>query len=1410
MKFKDVQKMLLMLVMVVSLSLPSLSITHYVQAAEAETHGLKGDYYTSSGSPSFNFGTLKATTVDANLDFSSLETALKLMTGQSDNVNVRWTGSIVPAYSENYTFSIIGDNGFRLWVNNQLVLDHWVNDWDKEQTGTPIALVAGQKVDFKLEYFEATGGSNLHVRWSSPSLAKQAIPTDALFTPAGYKSAGRISEDGTKAEINFDNALSAPPLGGFGTHLKVDVAGTNWPIASAALQTGNSSVLVLTFENPIYSKDVSQVGISYDGNGTLQQGDGSAIGAFSKFLKNDSTYQIMTPWAEQLDPANVLPEYPRPQLARAQWMNLNGEWEFQAAKASDAIPTSQTLKEKILVPFAAESILSGIHRTESLMWYKRSFTIPDSWSGQRVKLNFGAVDYLATVYVNGQLVGSHKGGFTAFSLDITDQLKTGPNELIVKVLDNTDSGEDQAVGKQTVKKLGGIWYTSSSGIWQTVWMEPVAPAHIDKLDMVPDITNQVLKLKVAASGVQGETVKATASINGQVVGTATGTPGTDIAIPVPNARLWSPDDPFLYELKVSLNNGSQSVDQVDSYFGMREIKTGLVDGVMRTLLNGKPVFMMGPLDQGYYPDGIYTAPTEEALQFDLATIKRIGMNTVRKHIKIEPARWYYWADKMGLLVWQDMPSLEDRQGNKGSDISQAAKTQWLKEYKEMVDQLQSTPSIVTWTVFNEGWGEFDQGGQLSKDAVNLVKSWDSTRLINGSSGWWDTGVGDLNDAHSYPAPASPAPSANRASVIGEYGGLGLHVTGHEWTPLTFSYQLMSSKQEITDKYIGFIDSLKQQKANGLNAAIYTQITDVEYEINGLLTYDRKVEKLDFDRIAKAHRELIGTANKADLLAQLALEESFLGAIQIGSQPGAYPQAAVDQFTTTLNAAKAVNQDVNATVGQIQGALNSLVAAHQQILSTVHAPIPNGFTTDSFDSTTLAPAWTIFRPDSSKWSLTANPGSLRLQSLAGDMFGNSNASKNVFLQNAPVGDFVITTKITGSVNKNYEQGGLLVWQDEDNYVRIGHVWDTTGATGKNLESAFEKNAVYTKASNVAKHPGTDSVYLMIAKVGNVYTTSFWNGTAWQQAADPMTVNLSNVKVGFYAMSATDGTSIPVDVDYFAVGGPALNEPSFTWTGPAVVSSGQPFNATLSLDSVTEAVYAEDLTVTYDPTQLEFVSVEELHAGVTVVDKAVTPGKVRLIIANIGVADVNGAMLQLNWQAKSLTSTANATVLLSSAVLANGVGQEKTLDQASLAVQITGLVNKAVLNDLILQAQSKHDVALEGSYAGQYPNGSKAVLQTAIDGAKAVAVDASASTEQVTQAVNALQSALNAFLASVHTATPGDVNTDGKFSVGELAQVAAAYGKTSADLDWEQYKQMDVNGDHIVDIEDLAAVAQLILQ
>ena len=352
------------------------------------------------------------------------------------------------------------------------------------------------------------------MRWSSPSVPKSAIPTDAFTPPSGYSYGGRVAVDGATAEVKLDKPLQSLPEG-FVNHLKVNVMGSDWPIASAALKQGDSSTIVVTFQYPVYSKDVWLVKASYDGQSGLEDQDGRVVQAFDKMLKNDSTYQITTPWASQVDKEHVLPEYPRPQLVRDKWQNLNGEWQFQSAKVGEAIPTGQTLKEKIVVPFAAESVLSGIKRVENLMWYKRSFTVPSDWNGQRVMLNFGASDYLTTVYVNGAKVGEHKGGYTSFSFDITDQLKAGDNELIVHVLDNTDNGEDQAVGKQTVKKLGGIWYTSVSGIWQTVWMEPVAQAHIEKLDMTPDLTNQKLKLTVPAGAANNLTVEAIAMKDGQ-------------------------------------------------------------------------------------------------------------------------------------------------------------------------------------------------------------------------------------------------------------------------------------------------------------------------------------------------------------------------------------------------------------------------------------------------------------------------------------------------------------------------------------------------------------------------------------------------------------------------------------------------------------------------------------------------------------------------------------------------------------------------------------------------------------------------------------------------------------------------------------------------------------------------------
>ncbi|CAM4243755.1 regulation of enolase protein 1 (concanavalin A-like superfamily) [Paenibacillus endophyticus] len=1487
--------MIVALSMLFTLLSSALSFTPRAAAAEEasapEYHGLKVEYCLAGGPPDFSFGTFKGTGYDPNLDISNLEPSIKMYTGQENRVGIRWTGFIEPAYNENYTFYITGDNGFRLWIDNKLTIDHWAADWDKEQTSLPVALTAGQKYSIKLELFEDNGGSNVHMRWSSPSVAKEPVPTEAFYLPDGFAPGGTVLEDGLHAELPFPEALK-PLTPEFLNHLRVSISTGNIAIASAALKEGDDKVIAVTFKDPLYSKDVGNVKVSYDGLGGLTTQAGSAIPGFDKPMLNGSKYQIMSPWADDVDKENVLPEYPRPQLARDEWINLNGEWEFEAAKKGEAIPSGKTLKEKILVPFAAEAKLSGINRVEDLMWYKRSFTIPDNWDGQRVKLHFGAVDYLATVYVNGQLAGSHKGGFTSFSFDITDYLAPGDNELIVNVLDETDMGADQAVGKQTVKKLGGIWYTSVSGIWQTVWLEPVAEAHIDKLDMATDIHDGVLKLTAAGSGIQGETVEAVVLTNGEVVGSATGAIGSEIKVAVPNARLWSPDDPFLYDLKVYVKDGGQTIDEVTSYFGMREIKLGKVDGITRPLLNGEFVFQMGPLDQGYWPDGIYTAPTDEALKFDIEAVKRVGMNTIRKHIKVEPARWYYWADKLGVLVWQDMPSLEDRQGNKGADITQATKTQWFKEYKEMVDQLRSVTSIIIWTVFNEGWGQFDQGGQQTRDATAYVKSLDSTRLVNSTSGWWDAGAGDLLDVHRYPDPGAPNPSDTRAAVLGEYGGLGLHVPGHEWSPLVFSYQLMNSKEQLTSTYVNYVNRLKAMKETGLSAAIYTQITDVEYEINGLLSYDRKVEKIDFNRIATAHRELIGTATKVDLLAELEVSETFLGKAKPGTGAGEYKQASIDVFAALVEAAKETVQDEQAGQAAIQQSLKALQTGRAQFFTEVNAPIPAGSAVDGFDAAALDSAWKILRADNTKWSLTSKPGFLSLATSTGETFQNTNTLPNIFLQDAPAGDFTITTKIDAAVRKNFQQAGLLLWQNDDNYVKLGHVWDTEGATGKSIETAYEKNAVYTKAANMAKHPGYDTSYLQLRKIGNIVSTFYWDGTAWKPAADPVTVSLSNLKIGFYGLSAGDQTSVQANFDYFSAGPvtnadkaalqaavaaaeallasavvgtdpgqypqsakdafaaavaaakataanqgaaqaevdaaigalvqaqaiftasviPVTANAAATISGVSQVRAGQTFDLLIGNTGITaenaQTLYAQMLTVSFDPAKVAFVEAASLHAGFGVLEqKTIEPGKVRIIAAGQGNGlAANSQWLKLSFLAAASGASGSAQITVSGVEAANGEGDELIIEGASHAIQISAQVDLSGLNQAIAAAETIYEGAQVGTQPGQYPHVAKAALGAAISKAKAVAVNPNATELQVAAAITELGAAVSAFQASVLS---GDINNDQKITIGDLGILASAYGKTNADPNWLQFKKSDLNADGKIDIEDIAMLARWIL-
>jgi hypothetical protein len=546
---------------------------------------------------------------------------------------------------------------------------------------------------------------------------------------------------------------------------------------------------------------------------------------------------LMTRFAAQVNPKAPLPEYPRPQLVRSQWQNLNGIWQYQSGNEGDATPTGQKLSGEICVPFPVESALSGVMEHHDRLWYRRTFSVPKAWKGQQLKLNFGAVDYEAQVFVNGKSVGVHRGGYESFSYDIAPFLKgDGPQELIVRVFDPTEAG-GQPRGKQTTKP-GGIMYTPTTGIWQTVWLEPVAKTSIQNLHMVPDIDAGVVRMTVNATGASPHAVAFVQIKDGnRVIKKTLLVPGMETAIPVPNAKLWSPDSPFLYNVDVALKQGRSESDRVSSYFGMRKISVGKVGGVPKLLLNNKFTFQIGPLDQGFWPDGLYTAPTDAALRFDLEATKKLGFNMTRKHIKVEPARWYYHADKLGMLVWQDMPS-PNSYTDRPAPLDKAA---YDRQLVNTIKTHWNSPAIVMWVVFNEGQGRHD-----TARIVNMAKKLDPSRLVDRDSGGAndpDTGdgrVGDVDDIHSYPPPASPRPSSVEALVCGEYGGIGYVIQNHRWKQQdNWGYTSINSPPELEGLYgefAGLVKDLRDQK--GLSAAVYTQITDVEVESNGLLTYDR--------------------------------------------------------------------------------------------------------------------------------------------------------------------------------------------------------------------------------------------------------------------------------------------------------------------------------------------------------------------------------------------------------------------------------------------------------------------------------------------------------------------------------------------------------------------------------------------
>ena len=580
---------------------------------------------------------------------------------------------------------------------------------------------------------------------------------------------------------------------------------------------------------------------------------------------------IRTPWFDKVDRRLPLAEYPRPQFERKDWICLNGEYDY--AVTGDTADAPKKYDGKILVPFSVESELSGVGKAllpEQRLWYRRKFTVGKEFSGKEALLHFGAVDWQCSVWVNGKLVGEHTGGYNPFTFNITDVITEGENELVVKVFDPTDAGHQQR-GKQ-ILVTKGFWYTATSGIWQTVWLEPVNRCRIDSLRLVPDIDEGIIRINIKRTCKCGGKLYAKVLEGDKVVFDSE--IADKAAIPVPDARLWSPEDPFLYTLLLTLDcNGEK--DEVSSYFGMR--KFSIVKdsaGIPRLGLNNKPYFQRGLLDQGYWPESQLTPPTDEAMIFDIEKMKELGYNMLRKHIKEEPLRWYYHCDRLGMLVWQDMISGGQYIGNvlagvlpninihvKDSKYKsfKRDKPEWRQEFKDelfgMIDNLYNCVSICCWVPFNEGWGQFD-----AKEIGTAIKNYDPSRFVDHASGWHDQGGPEFKSIHKYILPVH-APTARRTAgrpiVLSEYGGYSWNIVEHAWNPKrSFGYIMFKNSEKLSAAYKRLHESQVIPLINkGLCATVYTQVSDVEFEVNGIYSYDRKILKLDADTVRAVNAKL---------------------------------------------------------------------------------------------------------------------------------------------------------------------------------------------------------------------------------------------------------------------------------------------------------------------------------------------------------------------------------------------------------------------------------------------------------------------------------------------------------------------------------------------------------------------------
>lgn len=563
---------------------------------------------------------------------------------------------------------------------------------------------------------------------------------------------------------------------------------------------------------------------------------------------------ILSEWALQVDPAAPWPEYPRPDAKRDEWINLNGLWDYSITELNTR---PEKWDGKILVPYPVESALSGVKKKVSEkenLWYRRTFKLPATWKRKQILLNFEASDWETIVYIDGREAGRHRGGYDPFTINITDFLERKKNhELLICIWDPTDKGS-QPRGKQ-VSEPGGIWYTPTTGIWQTIWLEPVPDSYIVSYRSITDIETGKVTFSTDVFNPGDNSIKITLLRENNVISSVSGGCNEKLIISIPDPKLWTPENPFLYDVLIELTRGDEIIDKISGFTGLRKISTGkTIDGFNRILLNNKFVYQNGPLDQGFWPDGIYTPPTEKAMVFDLEMIKKMGFNMLRKHVKVENRIFYHWCDKLGILVWQDMPSGDKYISGDQPDIdkSKESSEQFEIELKRMIETKYNHPSIVMWVPFNEGWGQFE-----TERITNLIKDYDSTRIVNSSSGWTDRGTGDVNDIHHYPDPAVPSAEEKRAIVLGEFGGLGLPVQEHTWEQKNWGYRNMEDSVQLLAKYESYYDQIYRfVKENGLSATIYTQTTDVETETNGLMTYDRKINKMGIENVFKANNNLI--------------------------------------------------------------------------------------------------------------------------------------------------------------------------------------------------------------------------------------------------------------------------------------------------------------------------------------------------------------------------------------------------------------------------------------------------------------------------------------------------------------------------------------------------------------------------